>query len=395
MERLILLILDGCGAGELSDAAEYGDVGSNTLGNLSRAIPGGLNLPNLQTLGLGNITDIAGANPNPNASGNWGRLSELSKGKDSTSGHWEIAGLITDKPFPTYPQGFPEEVIAPFRKAIGRDILANKVASGTEIIKELGEEHVKTGFPIIYTSADSVFQIACHEQVVPLDQLYDWCQKARHILSGAHAVGRVIARPFIGNSGNYQRVGGHRKDFSLTPPRPTILDIIKQSGLQTIGVGKIHDLFAGQGLTRNIHTEDNRDGMTRILEALPGLKRGLLIANLVDFDMVWGHRNNAEGFYHGLREFDTWLPSLLKLMMEDDLLIITADHGNDPTTPSTDHSREYTPLLVYGPEIKQGVDLGTRQSFSDIGATVAEYFNIQGTGNGLSFLGQILKANRV
>ncbi|MDO9391805.1 MAG: phosphopentomutase [bacterium] len=385
MKRVILIILDGCGAGELPDAADFGDRGSNTLGNLSRAVPGGLALPNLQGLGLGNVIEISGVSQNPLASGNWGKLTERSKGKDSTFGHWEITGLVTEKPLPTYPAGFPPEIIEPFKKAIGRDILANRVASGTEIIKELGDRHVKTGFPIVYTSADSVFQVACHEEIVTLEQLYYWGQKARDILTGEHAVGRVIARPFIGTSGNYQRVGGHRRDLSLKPFKPTVLDHLKKSGLQVMGVGKIHDLFAGQGLTQSIHTDDNRDGMEKILKALPDFKQGLLMANLVDFDMSWGHRNDVLGFYKGLQDFDAWLPELLKVLTGDDLLLITADHGNDPTTPSTDHSREYTPLLVFGPGIKNGGDLGTRESFADIAATLAEVFGIQGTGNGQSF----------
>ncbi|MBI4725680.1 phosphopentomutase [candidate division TA06 bacterium] len=389
MKRVILIVLDGCGVGELPDATDFGDQGSNTLGNISRAIPGGLALPNLQALGLGNITEIHGLPPNPSSKGCWGKLTERSPGKDSTFGHWEIAGLVAEKPLPTYPHGFPKEVIEPFKKAIGRNILANKVASGTEIIKDLGDEHVKTGLPIVYTSADSVFQITCHEDIVPLEQLYDWCQKARELLTGEHAVGRVIARPFTGVSGNYQRAGGHRRDLSLKPPRPTALDLIKNSGCQVIGVGKIHDLFSGQGLSQSIHTDDNQDGMQTILKTLPEFFRGLLMANLVDFDMSWGHRNDVQGFYQGLKDFDVWLPGLLKALTGGDILMITADHGNDPTTPSTDHSREYTPLLVFGPGIKSGIDLGTRKSFADIAATLAEIFDIKDTGQGASFLKQI------
>jgi len=385
MKRVLLLVLDGCGAGELPDAAKYGDTGSNTLGNLSRMIPEGLYLPNLQKLGLGNIISISGMTPSVAPAANYGKMAELSLGKDSTDGHWEMAGLVTEKPFPTYPRGFPPEVIEPFKLAIGRDILANRTASGTEIIKELGDQHVKTGFPIVYTSADSVFQIACHENVVPLEQLYDWCQKARDILTGEHAVGRVIARPFIGSSGNYQRVGGHRKDFSVRPPKPTILDQLKKAGLEVVGVGKIHDLYAGQGLSQSIHTDNNSDGMAKILSAWTGLSRGLLMANLVEFDMTWGHRNDIQGFYKGLQDLDAWLPELLKAMTEEDILIITADHGNDPTTASTDHSREYVPLLVYGPGIKSGVDLGVRRSFSDIAASLAEIFSVNGIQCGQSF----------
>jgi phosphopentomutase len=389
MKKAVLIVLDGCGVGELPDAAKYGDAGSNTLGNLSRVIPGGFKLPNLQKLGLGNIIPLAGMEPSDKPTSNYGKMAERSLGKDSTDGHWEMAGLITERPFPTYPRGFPPEVVEPFKKAIGRDILANKTASGTEIIKELGDQHVKTGCPIVYTSADSVFQIACHEEVVSLEQLYDWCRKAREILVDEHAVGRVIARPFIGISGNYQRVGGHRQDFSVKPPKPTILDRLKEAGLDVIGVGKIHDLYAGQGLTQSIHTDNNPDGMAKILSAWPGISRGLLMANLVEFDMTWGHRNDAAGFYQGLQDFDAWLPGLLDKMTEEDILIITADHGNDPTTISTDHSREYVPLLAYGSGLKNGIDLGIRESFSDIAATLAEMFEINGTGQGTSFWPQV------
>ena len=378
-------MLDGCGVGELPDAANYGDTGSNTLGNLSRSISGGLNLPNLQKMGLGNIIPLSGIEPASEPSGNFGKMAEKSLGKDSTDGHWEMAGLITEKPFPTYPNGFPPEVIESFKKSIGRDILANKTASGTEIIKELGDEHVKTGSPIVYTSADSVFQVACHEKVVPLEQLYDWCRIARNILTGQHAVGRVIARPFIGTSGNYQRVGGHRQDFSLKPPKPTMLDHFKSAGLEVVGVGKIHDLYAGQGLTQSLHSDDNHDGMAKIVDAWSKLSQGLLMANLVEFDMTWGHRNDAPGFYKGLQDFDAWLPGLLDKMTGDDILIITADHGNDPTTSSADHSREYVPLLVYGPGVKGGVNLGIRESFSDIAASLAEMFDITGPERGQSF----------
>jgi len=388
-KRAIIIVLDGCGVGELPDAAEYNDVGSNTLGNLSRALPGGLELPNLERLGLGNIIPIQGVPPRTDAIGSWGKMAELSAGKDSTSGHWEIAGLVTEQPFPTYPDGFPPEVIGPFSEAIGRGILANSVASGTEIIARLGDEHVRTGLPIVYTSADSVFQIACHEEVVPVEQLYQWCQIARKLLTGPHAVGRVIARPFVGKDGSYQRVGGHRRDFSLRPPGPTLLDLLKSSGHQVIGIGKIEDLYAGQGLTQSIHSDDNGDGMRKVLNTLPELDRGLLMINLVEFDMAWGHRNDCQGFAQGLAEFDRWLPELLSRMTGGDLLFITADHGNDPTTPSTDHSREHVPLLAYGPGLGSGSDLGTRRSLADIAATVAELFSIPGTGRGASFLAQI------
>ncbi len=385
MKKALLIVLDGCGVGELPDAARYGDTGSNTLGNLSRAIPGGFDLPTLQNLGMGNIISLVGMDPADKPTSNYGKMSERSPGKDSTDGHWEMAGLVSERPFPTYPHGFPPEVIEPFKKAIGRDILANRAASGTVIIQDLGDEHVRTGFPIVYTSADSVFQIACHEEVVPLETLYGWCRQAREILTGPHAVGRVIARPFVGTSGNYRRVGGHRRDFSLKPPRPTILDLLKNAGLETVGVGKIHDLFAGQGLTRSIHSHNNDDGMAKMLEAWPNMKSGLMMANLVDFDMSWGHRNDVAGFYRGLQDFDRWLPSMLAALGPGGLLVITADHGNDPTTESTDHSREFVPLLAGGPDLKKGVDLGTRDSFADLAATLADYFGLEGTGAGLSF----------
>jgi phosphopentomutase len=389
LKRAFIIILDGCGVGELPDAGDYGDRGSNTLGNLSRAVPGGLALPNLGALGLGNIIDIQGVPPQASALGFWGKMAEQSAGKDSTSGHWELAGLVTVKPFPTYPQGFPRGVLDAFRKAIGRGILGNKAASGTEIIAELGDEHVATGRPIVYTSADSVFQIACHQETVALEQLYDWCRKARGILAGEHAVGRVIARPFIGVSGNYQRVGGNRKDFSLTPPKPTLLDGIKESGRQVVGVGKICDLYAGRGLTECLHSDDNRDGMAKFLGAVPKLESGLLMMNLVEFDMTWGHRNDVPGFHSGLREFDAWLPELMSAMAEGDILFMTADHGNDPTTPSTDHSREYVPLLAWGPGLGPGTDLGTRSSMADLAATAAEAWGIKGLENGNSFWKEI------
>lgn len=389
LKRALIIILDGCGVGELPDAGAYGDRGSNTLGNLSRAVPGGLRLPNLQKLGLGNITPMAGVAPEASPGAWCGKMAELSAGKDSTSGHWELAGLVTEKPFPTYPRGFPPEVLEPLKKAIGRGVLGNKAASGTEIIRELGDEHVRTGRPIVYTSADSVLQIACHQEVVPLELLYDWCRKARGIMSGGHAVGRVIARPFVGEPGNYQRVGGNRKDFSLEPPRPTLLDRVKESGRQVVGIGKICDLYAGRGLTECVHSESNPDGMVKFLKAIPGLKQGLLMMNLVEFDMTWGHRNDVPGFASGLRDFDAWLPRLLEATGRGDALFITADHGNDPTTPSTDHSREYVPLLAYGPELAPGRDLGIRGSMSDLGATVAEALGIGALESGASFWKEI------
>jgi phosphopentomutase len=387
INRVILIVLDSCGVGELPDAEEYNDQGSNTIGNTASAV-NGLFLPNLQELGIGNIIKIEGVGPEEYPLANYGKMAEKSIGKDSTTGHWEIAGLIVNKPFPTYPQGFPTEIMKEFEKTIQRQILGNKPASGTEIIKELGEEHLKTGKPICYTSADSVFQIACHEDVFPPEELYEMCQKARGILTGEHGVARVIARPFIGKPGSFKRTE-RRKDFSLSPPGETILDILKRSTFQVIGIGKIEDLFAGRGLTESLHTENNLDGIAKLCQKMEECFTGLIFINLIDFDMLWGHRNDVVGFARGLEEFDLALAEVLGLLKSDDLLIITADHGCDPTTSSTDHSREYVPLLVYGEMLKQGVNLKTRETFSDIAQTLAEIFNVRRTGNGKSLLKEI------
>ncbi len=388
MKRALVLILDGVGVGALPDARQYGDEGSNTLGNLAEAI-GGLHLPNLEKLGLGKIIPIKGLDANIDALGNYGKMNEISAGKDSTSGHWEIAGLILDKPFPTYPNGFPKEILDEFTRRTGYEILGNKPASGTEIIKELGEEHLRTGKLIVYTSADSVFQIAAHESLVPVEKLYEICQTAREILRGEHAVGRVIARPFIGeNSENFVRTP-RRRDFSLKPHKPILHQILKEHGWPVVSIGKIYDLYAGVGITKAIKTHDNGEVMESILGELKETDRGFIMANLVDFDMLWGHRNDIHGFYNGLKEFDAWLPEFLNRLKNDDLVIITADHGNDPTTPSTDHSREYVPLLVYGKDFKKNVDLGIRKTFADIQATLAKYFEIPKTDAGESFLSQI------
>ena len=384
LKKVILIILDACGIGELPDAHLYEDEGSNTIVNTAKAV-GGLKLPNLEKLGLGNIEPIPGVNPQRDASGNYGKMAELSLGKDSTSGHWEIMGLVLEKPFPVYLDGFPPEIIESFEKAIGSKILGNKPASGTEIIKELGEEHVRTHHPIVYTSADSVFQIAAHEEIIPVNKLYQMCMIARKILTHEHGVARVIARPFMGEPGSFKRTE-RRKDFSLPPPEETVLDILKKNGIPVIGMGKIEDLFAGRGLTESIHTKNNSDGMDKLIGAMKKFEKGLLFINLVDFDMLWGHRNNPQAFASGLEYFDQRFPDILNLLGSDDLLIITADHGCDPTTPSTDHSREYVPLLVYGKSIKKGVNLGERKSFSDVGNTIAEIFKVSGTKNGESFL---------
>jgi phosphopentomutase len=383
IKRVLLLVLDSCGVGELPDAFKYGDQGSNTLGNTAKAI-GRLRLPNLQRLGLGNITFISGVEPQKEPLASFGRMAEVSPGKDSTTGHWEMAGVILKKPFPVYPHGFPDELIKRFEKAISIEVLGNKPASGTEIIKELGEEHLRTGKPIVYTSADSVFQIAAHEEKIPVLKLYEICQIARELLTGENGVARVIARPFVGQPGAFKRTD-RRKDFSLPPPEKTILDIFHEKGIKVVGMGKIQDLFAGRGIAWSIHTIDNLDAMNKLVQTMNEEKEGLIFINLVDFDMVWGHRNDVKGFAKGLEDFDRRLEEILGLLQIHDVLILTADHGCDPTTPSTDHSREYVPVLVFGEKLRRGVDLGTRKSFSDISATLADVFKIRGTGKGKSF----------
>jgi len=384
--RAILFVLDGVGIGELPDAADYGDEGSNTLANMAKAV-GGLNLPNLQRMGLGNIERIEGVPPAEKPIACYGKMREVSAGKDTTTGHWEIAGVIREKPFPTYPNGFPPEIIEAFEKAIGRKVLGNKPASGTAIIEELGEEHLRTGYPIVYTSADSVFQIAAHEEIVPVEQLYEWCRIAREILRGEHEVARVIARPFIGTPGNFKRTP-RRRDFSVPPPYPTLLDALTEAGLKVVTVGKIDDIFAGRGVTFAIHTSDNRDGMQQVETLTVQGDFDFLWCTLVDFDTVYGHRNNPQGFAQALKEFDEWLGNFLPKLMGGDLLIITADHGNDPTTPSTDHSREYVPLLIWTPSLKEGKPLGVRQTFADVAATIAHWLNVEWHGAGKSCLNE-------
>lgn len=385
--RVLLIILDGLGVGELPDADRYGDRGSATLPNLAR-VRGGVRLPRLGALGLGNIVFVAGVPAEAAPRGAYGRMAERSPGKDSTTGHWEIAGLVTLEPFPTYPDGFPPEIIAAFEAAIGRATLGNVAASGTQIIERLGDEHARTGKPIVYTSADSVFQIAAHEDVVPVERLYEYCRIARAILTGDHAVGRVIARPFAGKAGAYYRTP-RRHDFSVEPSGETILDRLTASGIPVIAVGKVRDLFAGRGIGESVATESNAEGIEAILGAMKSAGRGLVFANLVDFDMLWGHRNDVEGFARGLEEFDERLEEILGRAERDDLVIVTADHGNDPTTASTDHSREYVPLLVAGRRVRGGVDLGTRETFADVGATLAELFGVPATAAGRSFLREI------
>jgi len=384
IQRVILIVLDGVGVGELPDAAEYGDVGSNTLAHVAEAV-GGLALPNLEALGLGHIGHFAGIRTMGQPDGCFGRMGQLSKGKDSTAGHWEMAGILLEEPFPTYPRGFPKEMLDLFEQASGRKVLGNRAASGTEIIQELGEEHMRTGAPIVYTSTDSVFQIAAHERVVPVEELYRVCRAARKLLKPPHQVARVIARPFIGEPGLFVRTE-RRRDFSVEPPSPTLLDILKRSGQLIVGIGKIEDLFNGRGLTRSIHTGNNAAGMGETVRLLKTMPRGLIFVNLVDFDTLYGHRNNPSGYAKALQEFDARLPALLDAVRPGDLLCVTADHGNDPTTPGTDHSREYVPLLVVGPRLAQGVNLGTRRTFADLGQTIAEALGAPRLDCGESFL---------
>ena len=380
--RAVILVLDGVGIGAAPDAADYGDAGSDTLGNLARA-RGGLSLPNLGAVGLGNIASIDGVAPAPEPEGAWGRMRPASAGKDSTTGHWEIAGIHLRRPFPTYPDGFPAELLYRFAHATGRQVIGNVAASGTEIIARLGAQHEATGAWIVYTSADSVFQIAAHEGVVPLEELYAACEIARALLVFPHDVSRVIARPFVGSTGEYARTT-NRRDYALAPPAETLLDELAAAGVPRAGVGKVDDLFAGRSL-RARHTQGNAEGIAAIMEWLRGEQGGLLFANLVDFDTLYGHRNDPVGFDRALREFDDALPAMRSALREDDLLFITADHGNDPTTSSTDHAREFVPLLALG-EAVHPVPLGERATFADLGATVAEWLNVGFRGRGTSFL---------
>jgi phosphopentomutase len=375
--------------GALQDAADFGDEGSNSLGNTARAV-GGLALPNMSLLGLGNLTDVLGVPPVLETMGAYGRMAEVSPGKDSTTGHWELTGVVSAKPLPTYPEGFPRVLIDEYERRIGRKTLGNIAISGTVIIDRLGEEHMRTGWPIVYTSADSVFQVAAHEEIIPLDELYRICVIAREMLTGEHAVGRVIARPFIGQPGSFTRTQ-NRRDFSLVPPKPTLLDRLVAEGHQVIGVGKVDDLFANQGLTLCHHTVDNVVATEKVIELLGESSRGMILANLIEFDMLFGHRNNPEAYASALETFDSRLPRMMEAMNEGDVLFIVADHGNDPTTPSTDHSREYVPLLVYGARVRPGVNLGTRESFADLGATIAELLGLEPLPYGTSFATEMMR----
>jgi phosphopentomutase len=389
-DRVILIVIDSVGIGELPDAAAYGDEGSDTLGNIARAVP--LRLTTLRWLGVSRIAKI---NPMVDDSidplGAYGRMAERSPGKDSVTGHWELAGLVLDRPFPVFPQGFAPDLIAEFERLIGRGTLANRAASGTVIIDELGAEHMRTGKPIVYTSADSVFQIAAHEDVVPVPELYRWCEIAYELVGRGLGVGRVIARPFVGSPGAFRRTS-NRRDFALTPFAPTLLDVLKAGGLPVVAVGKIEDLFAGRGITKAVHTGSDAEGINEVATAMETTDRGLIFANLVDFDTMFGHRNDPAGYAANLERFDSRLAEFLPRLRPRDMLILTADHGNDPTTPSTDHSREYVPLFVVGESIRQNVDLGTRSTFADVGQTIAELFGVGPLPNGTSFLKEILIA---
>ena len=384
-KRVIWVVLDSVGVGEMPDAAQYGDAGSDTLGHIAQSRK--LHLDNLCRLGLGNIRPLDRLPPDPAPQGAYGKCALASPGKDTTTGHWEMAGIHLAKPFPVYPHGFPPEVMDEFERRIGRATLGNKAASGTEIIQELGEEHVRTGSPIVYTSADSVFQVAAHEEVIPLFELYKICDTAREILRGKHEVGRVIARPFIGSPGSFTRTT-NRHDYAVPPPKGMLLDRLAERHVEVFGIGKIFDVYLGRGIRDYETTKSNADGMEKTLQAMDSLAAGMIFTNLVDFDQLYGHRNDVEGYARALEAVDGWIPSLEARLRPDDLAILTADHGCDPTTKSTDHSREYVPLLVFGKNVKAAVDLGTRQTLSDIGQTVAENFGTTIVA-GESFLSRI------
>ena len=388
MKRVFLIVLDSFGIGAMPDSADYGDIGVNTLASVSKSPE--FKADNLKKLGLFNIDGVECGEKSENTSAAVCRLKELSKGKDTTIGHWEMAGIVSEKPLPTYPNGFPEDLLAEFSKRVGRGVICNKTYSGTEVIKDYGDRHVESGDLIVYTSADSVFQIAAHEDIVPLEDLYKYCKIARELLVGEHGVGRVIARPFKTVDGVYTRTS-NRHDYSLEPPKATMLDFIKNAGLDSIAVGKIYDIFAGKGVSEHIFTSGNTDGMAKSLEYAKKDFNGLCFINLVDFDMLYGHRNDVDGYAAAIAEFDGWLDEFLPLLKEDDMLIITADHGCDPAyIVSTDHSREYVPLLIYGNSVKP-VNLGTKEGFCSIGKTVCEYLGVDADIDGESILSEILK----
>jgi phosphopentomutase len=391
--RAIVIVLDSVGIGELPDAPSYGDEGSDTLGNIAKRVA--LNLPTLRALGLGRVASLgnsASANPvnplGPSTPAAIGRMAEASPGKDSVTGHWEMMGIVLDRPFPVFPDGFAPDTIDEFSRRTGRGVLGNKAASGTQIIDELGPEHMRTGSLIVYTSADSVFQIAAHEEVVPIRELYRDCQIAYELVGEGLGVGRVIARPFVGSPGSFKRTA-NRHDYALPPSGETLLDRVKAASLPVVAIGKIEDLFAGRGMTHAVHTASDDEGVDHVERQMSELDRGFIFANLVDFDTQYGHRNDIDGYARNLERFDARLAGLLPRLRKDDLLIVTADHGNDPTTPSTDHSREHVPLLVIGPRVRAGVDLGTRRTFADVGQTLAEVFGVGRLAHGTSFLSEI------
>jgi phosphopentomutase len=388
--RAIVIVMDSVGIGELPDAGSYGDQGSDTLGNIAKRVP--LRLPTLRSLGLARVAKIGGASgASPSAStpgAAAGRMAEASAGKDSVTGHWEMMGIVLDRPFPTFPDGFSADTIAAFAQRTGRGVLGNKAASGTEIIDELGPEHMRTGKLIVYTSADSVFQIAAHEDVVPVPELYRACEIAYKLVGEGLGVGRVIARPFVGTPGHFTRTT-NRHDYALPPAGETLLDRVKAASLPVVAIGKIEDLFAGRGITRAIHTKSDDDGMDQVEREMAAVDRGLIFTNLVDFDTQYGHRNDVEGYAKNLERFDARLANILPLLRDRDLLVVTADHGNDPTTPSTDHAREYVPLLVAGRRVRAGADLGTRRTFADLGQTLAEILGVGRLAHGASFLSEI------
>lgn len=389
VNRIIVIVLDSVGIGETPDAAAYGDVGSHTLGNMARVV-GGLNVPHLEAMGLANIAILEGVRPQAKPTAAYGKMAEVSPGKDTTTGHWELMGIHLKQPFPLYPNGFPPEIMKRYEAESGRGWLGNYPASGTVIIDELGEEHMRTGKTIVYTSGDSVFQIAAHEEIIPVKELYEICQAAREILRGEHEVSRVIARPFIGQPGQFERTA-NRHDFSVVPPEPTVLDSLEEAGLMVYAVGKIKDIFTGQGITMAAPTQNNMDGIDKTINAIQNQpQRGLIFTNLVDFDANFGHRNNPQGYAKALEEFDRRLPEITGALAEDDLLVITADHGNDPTTPSTDHAREYVPILISGRPLRQAVHIGVRETFADLAATIADILQVKPPPQGTSFKAQIL-----
>src|SRR5262245_29152438 len=395
--RVVVIVMDSVGVGELPDAAAYGDQGSNTVGNIAKHIP--LRVPTLRSLGFDRLVDLGGhtgpplhgrvgADPRVGPRAAYGRMAEASAGKDSVTGHWEMMGIVLDRPFPTFPKGFSADTIAEFARRTGRGVLGNKAASGTQIIDELGPEHIRTGALIVYTSADSVFQIAAHEAIVPVAELYRACEIAYELVGEGLGVGRVIARPFVGAPGSFTRTA-NRHDYALPPSGETLLDRVKAASIPVVAIGKIEDLFAGRGITQSFHTSSDDDGMNKVEEQMAAVDRGLIFTNLVDFDTQYGHRNDVEGYARNLERFDARLALLLPRLRDDDLLVVTADHGNDPTTPSTDHAREYVPLLVTGARVRAGRDLGVRKTFADLGQTLADVFDVGRLANGTSFLTEI------